>query len=260
MSRQNYLARQYDSGAGLVRQSSAWYVEEVALVTDGSALMTEILEPLAFVPDRDALLRCLGYRGPAAAARSLPEAVASEVARGQQYLQPKGIYSTYRMDQFSPQCLTIGGVAIHGSVGKFLARAEQIVVFVVTVGREISERSRAAAHVGNMVAAWALDALGSWAVEATADALSQRLQQRIGAVDTVSLRYSPGYCGMQLAEQRALFRLVDAQAIGVSLEESMLMQPLKSISGLLGIGVAGAFGNEASPCERCKDPNCTMRR
>jgi hypothetical protein len=65
---------------------------------------------------------------------------------------------------------------------------------------------------------------------------------------------------MPLAEQRSVFQLVDAESIGVALEASMLMQPTKSVSGIVGIGAADAFEQRMLPCERCNAVNCPMRR
>jgi hypothetical protein len=38
------------------------------------------------------------------------------------------------------------------------------------------------------------------------------------------------------------------------------MQPLKSVSGLIGIGLAEQVQSYGSPCDRCELYACSMRR
>jgi hypothetical protein len=220
----------------------------------------EVLDPLGISHDPTELMRFLGYGTAKTKHRIPPDEVMRICEAGQSFLTPKASYAVYPAVYEGSRDLVLGNVTIHGKVATFLAQSEQIAVFVVTAGGAISERARAAASAGKVLEAWALDALGSYAAEATADALSRYLEQRIGVSGATSQRYSPGYCGMAIGEQSALFRLVDASSIGVSLSESMLMQPLKSISGILGIGQPGAFGAAGSPCELCQLKNCPMRR
>ena len=62
-----------------------------------------------------------------------------------------------------------------------------------------------------------------------------RIRRHLQDEEELTLRYSPGYCGMDIGQQRKLFQLVQADAVGVTLLPSMLMHPLKSISGLVGL-------------------------
>jgi cobalamin-dependent methionine synthase I len=110
------------------------------------------------------------------------------------------------------------------------------------------------------LAGLALDAIGSWAAETAAEALMRHLTVHLDPNESFTLRYSPGYCGMDLAQQRTLFQLAPAGAAGISLLPSLLMHPLKSISGIVGLGPRDAVGVHLSPCERCPQVGCHMRR
>ncbi len=72
--------------------------------------------------------------------------------------------------------------------------------------------------------------------------------------------YSPGYCGMPLTEQTKLFGLFDPENVGVRLSSDCLMRPLKSVSGLIGLGPAEDVKEFGSPCDRCELRGCAMRR
>jgi hypothetical protein len=67
---------------------------------------------------------------------------------------------------------------------------------------------------------------------------------------------------MSIAQQRVLFGLVDAEAVGIALLPSMLMQPLKSVSGIVGFGPVTGLNTVApgTPCDTCGRIDCHMRR
>ena len=52
----------------------------------------------------------------------------------------------------------------------------------------------------------------------------------------ITNNYSPGYCNWQLKEQRLLFSLLPEGVSGITLTESFVMLPTKSVSGIIGIG------------------------
>lgn len=236
------------------------YTTTVRPVTVPVPTESEVLDPLGIIDDPAELLHFLGYGAGKARHRQPPDEVMRVCETGRAYLTPKASYAVYPAVSDGSREIRLGGIPIRGKVASFLAGSAQVVVFVVTAGGAISARSRAAANSGNVLEAWALDALGSYAAEASANALSRYFEQRMRAPGAVSQRYSPGYCGMGMSEQSALFQLVDTASIGVSLNEMSLMQPLKSVSGILGIGPPGAFAAARSPCELCQLGNCSMRR
>jgi hypothetical protein len=73
----------------------------------------------------------------------------------------------------------------------------------------------------------------------------------------ITNRYSPGYCGWDVAEQHKLFRLVPGNFCGIRLTESALMDPIKSISGIIGIGENVKFNKYT--CNLCDFKNCRYR-
>jgi cobalamin-dependent methionine synthase I len=111
-----------------------------------------------------------------------------------------------------------------------------------------------------------LDAIASEATELAADGLEQRILDeriRLGAVapSTSLVRYSPGYCGWHLSGQRALFAALKPEAIGLTLRDSCLMEPLKSISGVMVLGHPDIheFSPTYSCCSECRTATCLPR-
>jgi hypothetical protein len=65
---------------------------------------------------------------------------------------------------------------------------------------------------------------------------------------------------MALTEQHTLFGLFGDYDVGVTLTDTCLMRPLKSISGLIGLAPADRVEALGSPCDRCELYSCGMRR
>ncbi len=211
-------------------------------------------------PSAAEIHRALGYPREAAPAPAMAERIARIVAEAVPCLQPRGGYTLYPISSRSAHPLQLESVTITGSIGEYLRDAERVAVFVATVGEEISLHAAAASKNGDAFAAWILDAVGSWAAEAAAEALMLRLKPHLREQQALTLRYSPGYCGMEMTQQRKLFQLLQADAVGVTLLPSLLMHPLKSISGLVGLAPESAIQQYRSPCEICPRTSCHMRR
>jgi hypothetical protein len=61
-----------------------------------------------------------------------------------------------------------------------------------------------------------------------------------------------------VAEQHALFALLPPQFCGISLGESALMHPVKSVSGIIGVGPEVKYSDYL--CDVCNVSDCTYRR
>jgi hypothetical protein len=211
-------------------------------------------------PDSAEIHRFLGYRDGLTPRSRVSQRIEQIVSQGRPLLEPRGTFSIYEVQERTRQSLTLAGVRVIGNVGEFLRFANRVGAFVVTAGEGISLLSEEAAKGGDAFTAWVLDALGSWAAEAAAQALEERIRPYLRDQEVLTLRYSPGYCGMDIAQQRALFQLVQADSVGVALLPSLLMRPLKSISGIIGLGPKEAAEYYRSPCDFCDQAGCHMRR
>jgi hypothetical protein len=100
--------------------------------------------------------------------------------------------------------------------------------------------------------------MGSEVVERTADWLEKRLIEQIVPLGWSSTnRYSPGYCDWHVAEQHSLFSLLPEGFCGITLTPSALMVPIKSISGIIGLGPDVQRGEYQ--CSICELKDCFRR-
>jgi hypothetical protein len=215
---------------------------------------------LELSPQLSEILRYLGYGSERSPSPAISDRVAQLAARGLDCLQPRGTLAVHRVTGRDSRTLSFGNVTIAGDISRHLAAVDRIAAFVVTVGEPITELAQAACRSGDALAGFVYDAVGSWAAEAAADALFAALRPQLNDDEQLTLRFSPGYCGMDLAQQRAIFQLVQPESIGVSLLGMLLMRPVKSVSGLAGIGPARLLALQSSPCADCPEVGCHMRR
>lgn len=139
--------------------------------------------------------------------------------------------------------LTLGGERTSPfQVGKIIAHqladASLFLIFTATVGEEFDLWMEQLKREGDMLKVYIADAIGSALVEKVADLMEADLQRRLDSADLRhTLRFSPGYCGWHLSEQKKLFSLFPSPTpCGIRLTESCLMLPIKSVSGVIGVG------------------------
>ncbi|MFC1641649.1 vitamin B12 dependent-methionine synthase activation domain-containing protein [Myxococcota bacterium] len=221
---------------------------------------SEVLRSLKLEPDMAEIHRSLGYPPGRLPSTDLGLLTDRLIAHALQSLQPSGTYSLYPVQARSRHSLTLGNVTIVGEVAEHLASADRIAAFVITVGDAIGQLAHQSCAEGEVLSGWVYDAVGSWAAEAAASGLMDALSARLLPGQGLTLRYSPGYCGMDMAQQGPIFDLTQAQSIGVSLLPSWFMRPVKSISGLIGLGSETSSHSRHSPCDHCLQVKCHMRR
>lgn len=151
-------------------------------------------------------------------------------------------------------------------LGEIFPRADQLHLFVFTLGERISADIQRLFAGVDFALGSVLDAVASLAADQAgrvAEAWAEDLANRgpgSGPVRRAYL-YSPGYCGWHISAQEKLFASLRPEKIGVRLNERFLMTPLKSISGVLVAGPAPIHTvSETYPfCAQCKSPACRKR-
>jgi hypothetical protein len=143
-------------------------------------------------------------------------------------------------------------------------RADRLVLFTATVGPGVTPRIRALFAANEPALAVMLDSVASAAADRLAELLGPRVfaSARAGAgTGGRVLAYSPGYCGWHVSGQRALFAALEPEEIGVTLNASCLMEPLKSVSGVLVAGPSEIhrFAPAFPFCADCRDRSCRVR-
>jgi len=145
-----------------------------------------------------------------------------------------------------------------------VAGAERLALFVATVGGGVGELIRDLFGRNEPALATMLDAVASAAADRLPVLLAERWPGPGGGGSGDGgrvLAYSPGYCGWHVTGQRALFAWLDPAELGVTLNASCLMEPLKSVSGVLVAGPAAIhrFDPAFGFCPECREKPCRAR-
>ncbi len=145
------------------------------------------------------------------------------------------------------------------SVGKTVAsrlkNATQAALFLCTAGSGISEYAKKKSAEGDELMAYILDIIGSVTVDKAAGCLQEILLKEVsGWGFGITESFSPGYCNWDVAEQQKLFSLLPPGFCTVSLSATSLMHPVKSVSGVTGIGEG--CEQTGYQCKWCNDSNC----
>ncbi len=109
--------------------------------------------------------------------------------------------------------------------------AEKVALCICTIGPKLEEEIQSLTKKNELLRALILDALGSEAVEEVAIQSDEIIARKAREMNLwPSKRFSPGYGKWDIKDQRFVFRMLPGKDIGVSLKESCMMVPRKSIS------------------------------
>jgi cobalamin-dependent methionine synthase I len=141
---------------------------------------------------------------------------------------------------------------------KSLKDPEMICGFVVTSGQAL-EDAISRRQEESLFHAYLLDAVGSVVTERLTDQLDQHVSGLLGARGyETTARFSPGYCDWELqGGQKAMFRFLQPESVGVNITSAGMMIPQKSISAVL---VGAREVSLRSPCSFCAKGDCPYRR
>lgn len=147
-------------------------------------------------------------------------------------------------------------------LAKNLNGCENVVLFGATVGVEVDRLIAKYSHISPAKAVM-LQAIGAERIEALCDAFCRDMELRFGEnrenILKLRPRFSPGYGDLALEIQREIFRVLNcSKTIGISLNDSLLMTPSKSVTAFVGVG-RDLEGKEIRKCAVCNKTNCEYR-
>ncbi|MBR4073244.1 MAG: Vitamin B12 dependent methionine synthase activation subunit [Clostridia bacterium] len=114
-----------------------------------------------------------------------------------------------------------------------LKECEKIILFAATIGVEID---RLITKYGRLSPSKALmlQAIGAERIEALCDMFCADIEREYNM--GLKPRFSPGYGDLTLFAQKDIFSLIDSvRRIGLTLNDSLLMSPSKSVTAFLGL-------------------------
>lgn len=173
----------------------------------------------------------------------------------------KFIYRIFDLTETGADTICFSDLEIHSrSLGRNLAGCEQIVLFGATLGIGV-DQLLARKTVTDMAQAVILQACAAAYLEEYCDLCQEQIADELRKEGRfLRPRFSPGYGDFPIDFQRDLMRMLDcAKRIGLTMTNSYMMTPVKSVTAVIGVSPVDA-GCRKVPCEECGKKDCKFRR
>lgn len=224
------------------------------------------LEAVRTPPSRDEVLKAQGIP----ADHDVPERVESLVSQAQalyeSLVDPRGATAPISLQEFEAVYAGEGQNRNPTPLPEIVRNADHLALFAATLGAPLSQRINSLFRENDAALGYVLDSIASHRADEAADHLGRQFLDSLleaGEVDDEArvLPYSPGYCGWHITGQRKLFAYLGPERIGITLTDSCLMVPMKSVSGVLVVakGEAHDFDNDFDFCLDCTTWDCRDR-
>ena len=188
---------------------------------------------LGLIPAEEAeVLRYAQWPQAAAIPEDLPLAECLRMAEGR--VRCRAVWRQYPLTVTETE-LDLGFArSASNSLRKHLEGCESILLFCCTAGAEM-DRLIARAQLRSPLHGLLMHALGAQQVEGACDRLCEALARSFPE-HRLTPRFSPGYGDVPLSLQRGIFSALDCERqIGVTLTDSLLMRPGKSVTAVVGL-------------------------
>jgi hypothetical protein len=177
------------------------------------------------------------------------------------FCKPQVEYAIYPGETVDSKTIRIGETVLKvGTViRRYLENTTYFAVFIATAGAEFDAYLQQLRNEGDVVSEFIADAIGSEIAESAALKVCDLVRNEgIKNGLAITKSYSPGHCSWHVSEQKLIFNLLPENPCGVILNDSCLMHPVKSISGIIGLGphVVESPDN----CEICTMQKCYKRK
>jgi len=212
--------------------------------------------------DREDVIRYLGYR----AGHKVPARVSTLIDRHIQdaswLIEPQCSYVIKDVERVEGTRVFLEDVIFESRViAQLMQRCQKAAIFAVTIGGLLELKVKRLVEKRQVLEAAIVDAIGSDA----ADKLAETIHSQIGEIASaqglnVSLRFSPGYCDWDIAQQKMVFQAMNGHSLGIRLTDSCLMVPRKSVSGIIGMSSCNGELEKWNPCKTCDQSDCPGRR
>ena len=205
-------------------------------------------------------IRYLGIKKGAADAgtRALVESSFQELMKE---AEPKSICRIFELQELGDGAVQIGKLKIESrSLARNLKNCRRAVLFGATLGTG-TDRLITRTGLKDMARAVALQACAAALLEEYCDQRQEEIGRELEKEGGyLRPRFSPGYGDFDISYQEPLMRMLDcAKTIGLTMTDSYMMTPTKSVTAVIGISPV----EDRCPvegCEACDKTDCAYRR
>ena len=200
-----------------------------------------------FSPDFKEVARYLGYRkavGPDVDVKALMEKAADEM---QAVMKPQAVFEIFDLTINDPTSavvstgsttvmLSFADVTLQSKdLGINLADCSKVALLAATIGPQVDALIRKNSSLDPVYAS-ILQATGAMFIEEVVDFVYEEIKKIAGSQGLKTKpRYSPGFGDVPLEVQKDFFRLLPCTRIGLTLMDTLIMAPEKSVTAFVGL-------------------------
>lgn len=212
-----------------------------------------------------AVLKNLGYKD--IKKESVPQEILSliekTIEKSYNIITPKICYEKYSfsLDEAAKKIIFENGNYFSGDyIVKKLAGADYLIVSVATLGSGIDKKALECFSNSDYLKGMIYNAIGDEALSYICRKFWLELvkdAKREGC--GITHRLSPGHNDWDIKDQAVVFQLLNTCSIGVTLNDSFMMEPIKSVSVIYGLGKNIEISTVDHDCIDCELENCNYR-
>lgn len=178
----------------------------------------------------------LGYPRWEALLESEEKTLRALVEQTQKKWEPQGIYHTLPVKSLNSRTIELENLSIPSAqLSREFAGSHWLTLLAVTAGPKILEKKEQLFSEGEWSQAVMLDAVLSELTDELANHIQKMLSREASLKGfTLTRRFSPGYGDLPLSFQKNLLDFLGADKIGLTLNESFLLIPEKSVTAVIG--------------------------
>jgi hypothetical protein len=196
-------------------------------------------------------------------ARTLAEQAQASYLR---HSSPIGMSVEITREEFRSLYAGQGSNAVGTPLDEIIPQAGALALFAVTLGEQVCDEISLLFEHNDFAGGAMLDAAASLGADLAAGEIERSCDIKWRSSHSIDeamavMRFSPGYCGWHVSGQKKLFAHLQPERIGIRLNESYLMQPLKSVSGVIVAAPRRVFDFDDTYlfCADCKTHSCRDR-
>ena len=184
------------------------------------------------------IARYLGYRRSAPPGDDVAAMIKTCAFEMFEVINPRGVWETFELKcdtgvRFN--CLTFADVTLQSiDLSRNLENCNKVTLFAATIGPQVDALIRRT-QITDSVKASIFQATGAMYIEKVVDYINGQIKKD-AALSNMNCkpRYSPGYGDVPLTIQKDFFRLLPCTKIGLTLMDTLIMSPEKSVTAFVG--------------------------
>ena len=193
---------------------------------------------MRFIPTDKDITNALRYMKvpPDSKNQELIETVRRAFDRLENFVTPRCIWGRFHIVHFD------GGIELEGAyiysenISKLTSKSNECYILALTLGHE-TDRQISIEQQKNMLDGMALDACASVRVDLFCDyVIKNEIVPGLKNGEKLTHRFSPGYGDLKMEVTEDILHILNAnKLIGLSVTNSLMMTPIKSITAIIGI-------------------------